>query len=137
MPSGGIVTSAQWAADGRAVLLALSSSSVLVALYLVGTPPALVDQMLPLPLPGVSQYDRITHDSGALGRASGSSAAPCSCIADIAWNQGRQRLAVSLQAPHPGAGLVALYATSCEPLISASLLGFARARGAGEPGSGR
>ncbi|KAF6265125.1 WD40-repeat-containing domain protein [Scenedesmus sp. NREL 46B-D3] len=53
-PPGSAVTAAAWAPDASAVLLALRGSSQLVALYLVGQPPNLTEQLLPVSLPGVS-----------------------------------------------------------------------------------
>jgi hypothetical protein len=52
--AGSAVTAAAWAPDASAVLLALSGSSQLVALYLVGQLPNLTEQLLPVNLPGVS-----------------------------------------------------------------------------------
>jgi hypothetical protein len=56
--AGSAVTAAAWAPDASAVLLALSGSSQLVALYLVGQPPNLTEQLLPVSLPGVSDMQQ-------------------------------------------------------------------------------
>ncbi len=53
-PPGAAVTAAAWAPDSSVVLLALSGSSYLIALHLVGQPPNLTEQLLPITLPGVS-----------------------------------------------------------------------------------
>jgi hypothetical protein len=53
-PGGGAVRAAAWAPDGRVLLLAFDGSDSLVALHLVGTPPSLSEQLLPVALPGVS-----------------------------------------------------------------------------------
>lgn len=53
-PPGAAVTGAAWAPDSSLVLLALSGSSSLVALHLVGAPPHLTEQLLPVSLPEVS-----------------------------------------------------------------------------------
>lgn len=58
IPSGSAVTAAAWAPAANAVLLALSGSSHLVALYLVGSPPNLTEQLLPVALPGVSDVQQ-------------------------------------------------------------------------------
>jgi hypothetical protein len=58
MPAGSAVTAAAWAPDASAVLLALSSSNQLVALYLVGQPPSLTEQLLPVTLPGISDLQQ-------------------------------------------------------------------------------
>lgn len=56
-----------------------------------------------------------SHDAGASS----------SVIADLAWDPTGSRLAVALQAPHPAAGRVALYATSAsDPVVLPALLGF-------------
>ncbi|WIA17790.1 hypothetical protein OEZ85_009302 [Tetradesmus obliquus] len=86
-PAGSAVTAAAWAPDASAVLLALSGSSQLVALYLVGQPPNLTEQLLPVTLPGVS--DAQQDQPGA------------SCIADLAWDPQGSRLARSLQGASP------------------------------------
>jgi hypothetical protein len=56
--AGSAVTAAAWAPDASAVLLALSGNSQLVALYLVGQPPNLTEQLLPVSLPGVSDMQQ-------------------------------------------------------------------------------
>lgn len=53
-PPGAAVTAAAWAPDSSVVLLAMSGSNYLIALHLVGEPPQLVEQLLPITLPGVS-----------------------------------------------------------------------------------
>uniref|UniRef100_A0A383VE24 Ribosomal protein eL8/eL30/eS12/Gadd45 domain-containing protein n=1 Tax=Tetradesmus obliquus TaxID=3088 RepID=A0A383VE24_TETOB len=109
-PAGSAVTAAAWAPDASAVLLALSGSSQLVALYLVGQPPNLTEQLLPVTLPGVS--DAQQDQPGA------------SCIADLAWDPQGSRLAVALQQPHAAAGTVALFSTTHKPVVECSLIGF-------------
>lgn len=44
----------------------------------------------------------------------------------MAWDLSGQRLAVALQPPHPAAGLVALYATTYTPVVTAHFIGYAR-----------
>ncbi|WIA38093.1 hypothetical protein OEZ86_001455 [Tetradesmus obliquus] len=109
-PAGSAVTAAAWAPDASAVLLALSGSSQLVALYLVGQPPNLTEQLLPVTLPGVS--DAQQDQPGA------------SCIADLAWDPHGSRLAVALQQPHAAAGTVALFSTTHKPVVECSLIAF-------------
>lgn len=56
-PAGGVVVSAAWGPDGKVLLIALSHTSTLVALHLVGEAPSLVEQMLPVTLPHVSGFE--------------------------------------------------------------------------------
>jgi hypothetical protein len=59
-------------------------------------------------------------------------AAPPSCISAIAWDPTGSRLAVVLASPHPAAGSVALFATSCSPVITAALIGYVQAGSEGD-----
>jgi len=52
--SGAAVTAAAWAPDSSMVLMALSSSSYLVAMHFVGNGQHQAEQLLPVLLPGVS-----------------------------------------------------------------------------------
>jgi len=50
------------------------------------------------------------------------------------WDPTGRRLAVLLRAPHPAAGLVAVYSTTAAPVVHAELVGFARPLRAAEGG---
>ena len=93
-----------------------------VAMHFVGAPPSLTEQVLPVALPGVTSLDGVTSPDGG-GGGGGSGGA---CVADIAFDPSGRRLAVALRAPHPAAGLVALYSASAAPVVRAELVGFAR-----------
>ncbi len=47
-------------------------------------------------------------------------------VEDLCWDPKGERLVVLLRAPHPCAGLLAVYATTYDPVVHARLLGFAR-----------
>jgi hypothetical protein len=55
----------------------------------------------------------------------------------MAWDPSGRRLAVLLRAPHPAAGLVAVYSTVLSPLLHAELIGFARPLAARPRGGGK
>lgn len=210
-PPGTAVAAAAWAPLGRTLVLAFAGGGAgdggaaeggadagggggggVVALHLVGSPPSLVEQVLPVTLPEVTSLDRCAPKR--LRRAQGGHRLPCtrsarlpqSCrvrprrtpgprpsrrerapracrpdsalptqrpllprsrnprlpggplpragvVADLAWDPSGRRLAVLLRAPHPAAGLVALYSTTLAPLLHAELIGFARPLAATAP----
>eukprot|EP00878_Enallax_costatus_P009372 GHUV01009794.1.p1 GENE.GHUV01009794.1~~GHUV01009794.1.p1 ORF type:complete len:356 (+),score=107.10 GHUV01009794.1:214-1281(+) len=114
-PRGSAVTAAAWAPDSSVVLLAMSNSSYLVALHLVGEAPKLIEQLLPIMLPGVSDIQPEDQPAGTTTAA---------CIQSIAWDPTGNRLAVILGKPHPAAGTVALYSTAYSPVVECKLIGY-------------
>lgn len=71
------------------------------------------------------QHDH--HPSPPPSRLPGGPLPPrSSVVEDMAWDPSGRRLAVLLKAPHPAAGLIALYSTSVSPVVRAELVGFAR-----------
>ena len=86
----------------------------LVAMHLVGEPPSLTAQFIPLALPGLtSSTPEPAHPSGPL--------------ADWSWDPRGERLAVVLGgAAHPARGCLAVFATTTDPVVNARLIGYAR-----------
>ncbi|KAK6244316.1 hypothetical protein QUC31_010725 [Theobroma cacao] len=110
--SSGFVTGATWDPDGRMVLLAFSRSSTLGSIHFASKPPSLDAHLLPVDLPEIISL------TGSQG------------IEKIAWDASGERLAVSYKGGDDiYKGLIALYDTRRNPLISASLIGFIRGPG--------
>mmetsp|Transcript_45934 Transcript_45934/g.117458 ORF Transcript_45934/g.117458 Transcript_45934/m.117458 type:complete len:491 (+) Transcript_45934:94-1566(+) len=106
----GRLIEAAWKPDGRAVALAFSRSSQIVMLHLTQKAPKLSAQMLPMDLPELRMCDN-------------PEAVEIRCMQ---WDPAGVRLAIVVEGDHPGAGLVALYATSRDPIVSSHFLGFIR-----------
>ncbi|KAK6232063.1 hypothetical protein SCA6_002136 [Theobroma cacao] len=103
--SSGFVTGATWDPDGRMVLLAFSRSSTLGSIHFASKPPSLDAHLLPVDLPEIISL------TGSQG------------IEKIAWDASGERLAVSYKGGDDiYKGLIALYDTRRNPLISASLI---------------
>ncbi|XVF07053.1 hypothetical protein REPUB_Repub06bG0104000 [Reevesia pubescens] len=110
--ASGFVTGATWDPDGRMVLLAFSRSSTLGSIHFASKPPSLDAHLLPIELPEIISL------SGSQG------------IEKIAWDASGERLAVSYKGGDEiYKGLIAVYDTRRNPLISASLIGFVRGPG--------
>jgi len=109
-PDSGVLMEASWKPDGRAVALAFSKSTLIVMLHFISRAPQLNAQMLPLDLPELRMTSRPEEVE----------------IHCMAWDPAGGRLAVILRGSHPAAGLLALYATSCDSLVTANFIGFAR-----------
>ncbi|KAG8479698.1 hypothetical protein CXB51_029233 [Gossypium anomalum] len=108
----GFVTGATWDPDGRMVLLAFSKSSKLGSIHFASKPPSLDAHLLPVDLPEIISL------TGSQG------------IEKIAWDASGERLAVSYKGGDDiYKGLIAIYDTRRNPLISASLIGFIRGPG--------
>eukprot|EP00775_Hariotina_reticulata_P008513 gene8513-8695_t len=110
-PPGSAVRAAAWAPDSGVMLMALSGSSYLVAMHLVGSGQHQTEQLLPVMLPGVS--DALDKEQQHT-----------SCIENLAWDATGNRLAVVLTHPHPAAGTIALYSTTFQPVVNCTLIGF-------------
>ncbi|KAK9784928.1 hypothetical protein WJX73_005279 [Symbiochloris irregularis] len=98
-------TGACWHKDSRMILLAFTFSNSLVALHLVENAPSLECQLLSVPLSGVSDQEGVRS---------------------MAWDPRSARLAVCLSSSGNEASehqQLLLYATDCQPLVSARLLG--------------
>ncbi|KAK8712147.1 hypothetical protein V6N13_147395 [Hibiscus sabdariffa] len=110
--ASGFVTGATWDPDGRMVLLAFSKSSKLGSIHFASKPPSLDAHLLPVDLPEIISL------TGSQG------------IEKIAWDASGERLAVSYKGGDDiYKGLIAIYDTRRNPLISASLIGFIRGPG--------
>lgn len=103
--SCGDLVGAEWAPDGRALLLAHPKQ--VTALHLTAEAPALTAQVLPVTL-------------AELGGGKGGFE-----IGSVAWDPRGQRLAVGLNSKGPGS-LVAIYDARCDPILTARFIGFAR-----------
>jgi len=106
---------AVWGRDGRSLLLAQGAR--LSSLHLTADPPTLAAQVLPVALP-------------ELARGGGGDRGP---IQAMAWDRRGQRLAVAVALPGGGgggaaAGVVALYDTRSDPILSVRFVGFMRVR---------
>ncbi|KAK8689019.1 hypothetical protein V6N13_087750 [Hibiscus sabdariffa] len=103
--ASGFVTGATWDPDGRMVLLAFSKSSKLGSIHFASKPPSLDAHLLPVDLPEIISL------TGSQG------------IEKIAWDASGERLAVSYKGGDDiYKGLIAIYDTRRNPLISASLI---------------
>ncbi|KAE8725187.1 Aladin [Hibiscus syriacus] len=103
--ASGFVTGATWDPDGRMVLLAFSKSSKLGSIHFASKPPSLDAHLLPVDLPEILSL------TGSQG------------IEKMAWDASGERLAVSYKGGDDiYKGLIAIYDTRRNPLISASLI---------------
>ncbi|KAE8664107.1 Aladin [Hibiscus syriacus] len=110
--ASGFVTGATWDPDGRMVLLAFSKSSKLGSIHFASKLPSLDAHLLPVDLPEILSL------TGSQG------------IEKMAWDASGERLAVSYKGGDDiYKGLIAIYDTRRNPLISASLIGFIRGPG--------
>ncbi|KAF5750330.1 aladin isoform X1 [Tripterygium wilfordii] len=110
--TSGFVTGATWDPDGRMILVAFSRSSTLGSIHFASKPPLLDAHLIPVDLP----------ETSSLSNSQG--------IEKIAWDASGERLAVSFKGGDDiYKGLIAVYDTRRNPLISASLIGFIRGPG--------
>ena len=116
MPGAGVLVGAEWAPDGRTLVLAHAHQ--VTALHLTAEVPSLRAQVLPVPLAEV-----------AVGPQA-------QVVERIAWDPRGQRLALVLknknrmndESPSPSSSsvVVALYDTRSDPILTARFIGYAR-----------
>ena len=93
----------------------------MVTLHLIGEPPSLTAQFIPLALPDMALE---------------SSSSTVKTIVDWVWDANGERLVVLLGGEaHPGRGCLAVFSTTVDPVVHARLLGYARPPPPPLPGS--
>ncbi|KAG1659737.1 hypothetical protein FOA52_006007 [Chlamydomonas sp. UWO 241] len=120
-PPPGSLANACWSPTSSVLLLGYVGSPMLLSLHLVGPPPSLTAHVMPVSLPDV-------HVACAAATSSGGSGVGGEHVSlvDFVWERSGERLGVVLASPSAAAGTLAVFATTCDPVVSARLLGFAR-----------